>query len=328
MDRLTIRTTPTSAEILAKRDLAMIKVEEMCRSQAQWYQTPTVAEYRRMRAEGIGFPKPASNAGARTVTFPARDGHLVELRIIRCDPSAKSVLLHFHAGGFVIGSNRSYDGYLAHLSKNLQVSAVSVEYRLAPESPYPTGPNDAVDAALFALSPEGEAALGGPLRFLAGESAGGYLATHVALTLHRDHGIDVRSKIAAVISSYAIYDISYTPSLLSHTREAVLSREGMQRFVDAAFPNVTQEERKDARFSPLYANLANMPPSLFLCGTEDPLLDDSIFMAARWSLAGNSAELCLVPNAWHAFTLIPAGEVTDEGLAEIIAFARKYMPKN
>lgn len=200
-----------------------------------------------------------------------------------------------------------------------------MEYRLAPENPYPAAHHDALDATLFALSPDGEKALSAPLRVLAGESAGGSLATWVALTL-RDQGINVRSKIACIMPSYPIYDLTYTPSLLRHEREAVLSRGGMMRFVDTAFPNITGEMRKDGSVSSLYTDLKDMPPALFLCGTEDPLVDDSVFMGYRWHLAGNESEVVLVPGAWHAFTLIPAGEVTEEGLEDLVKFAKKYLP--
>jgi acetyl esterase/lipase len=228
-------------------------------------------------------------------------------------------------GGFVIGSSKSYDAYLLQLSSKLGVAAVSVEYRLAPEHLYPAAHNDAVDAVRFAVSPEGESQLGGPLKILAGESAGGYLATWAAMDLrgHRGGG-GSGGQVEALIVSYPIYDLTFTPSCLSHTREAVLSSEGMRKFVDTGFQNVPADQRKDPDLSLLFADLKDLPPTLFLCGTEDALVDDSAFMAARWSLAGNVAELCLVPGAWHAFTLIPAGEVTDEGIAEIVAFARKH----
>jgi acetyl esterase len=224
-------------------------------------------------------------------------------------------------GGFVIGSSKSYDAYLLQLSSKLGLAAVSVEYRLAPEHLYPAAHNDAVDAARFAVSPEGESQLGGPLRILAGESAGGYLATWAAMNL-RGHGGG--GGVEALIVSYPIYDLTFTPSCLRHTREAVLSSEGMRKFVDTAFRNVSADQRRDPDLSLLSADLKDLLPALFLCGTEDALVDDSAFMAARWSLAANVAELCLVPGAWHAFTLIPAGEVTDEGIAEIVAFARKH----
>jgi len=326
MSALIIKSNPASPEILAGRARSMKQVEDICRSQTQWYECETPAHYRRKRLEGLdGFMKPALYDDARVVSAPARDGHLIELRIIQPSNVTNGVLLHFHAGGFVIGSAKSYDSYLLHLAKSLGLIAVSVEYRLAPENPYPRGHHDCIDAALYALSAEGEGALGGSLRILAGESAGGSLAVAVALALRDEYGVDVRSRIAALMPSYAIFDLTYTPSLLSHEREAVLSKDGMKRFVEAAFSSIPFAHRKDPKISTLYADLRALPPALFLSGTEDALVDDSIFMATKWNQAGNETELCLIPGAWHAFTLIPAGQVTDEGLEEIIRFGKKHL---
>ncbi|TVY54803.1 Acetyl esterase [Lachnellula cervina] len=325
MPDFNIKVKSATPLLLDAREATMKNVEAMCRGQPQWYSLSSVAEYRKKRAEGLdGFVSPALYSGAKTVYIAARDGHQIELRIIQPPKESKGVLLHFHAGGFVIGSCKSYDNYLLHLANTLQVTAVSVEYRLAPENPYPAAHHDALDAAHFALSPEGENILGSPLRILAGESAGGSLATWVALAL-RDQGVNVRSKIACILSSYPIYDLTYTPSLLGHKREAILSSEGMRKFVDTAFPDMSLERRKDGNVSSLYAELSGMPPALFLCGTEDPLLDDSVFMGSKWAMAGNESEVLLVPGAWHAFTLIPAGEVTDEGLGDLVQFASKHL---
>lgn len=199
--------------------------------------------------------------------------------------------------------------------------SVSVEYRLAPEHSFPAAENDAIDAVMFAIMSEGEAQLGGPLRVLAGESAGAYLAMRAALSLR-----NMETQLSALICSYGIFDMSWTPSLLRHRREAILSCDGMRRFINAYMPGTSVEQRKQAVYSPVYEELGDkLPPSLFLCGTEDPLVDDSILMATNWGLAGNSAELVLIPGVWHAFTLIPAGEATDEGISEVVAFAQKHL---
>jgi acetyl esterase/lipase len=64
---------------------------------------------------------------------------------------------------------------------------------------------------------------------------------------------------------------------------------------------VPTERHRDPDVPPLYANLAGLPPALFSCGTLDPLLDDTVFMAARWLMAGNESELALYPGAPHEF---------------------------
>lgn len=227
------------------------------------------------------------------------------------------------AGGFVIGSNASYDTYLTTLSDRLGLTMVSVEYRLAPENPFPKPLHDCVDAALYALSPSGEKELGAPLKVLGGESAGGWLAVSTGLSLRRDHGIDVRSTLDAIVSGYGIFDLTYTPSLLDHRRNIVLSKEGMMDFCEAAFGHIPMTQRKDPIISPVYADLREMPPALFLSGKIEPLLDDSIFMAVKWLQAGNATELTVVDGACHAFTIIPMGDATEQGLDIVVKFVQQ-----
>lgn len=202
---------------------------------------------------------------------------------------------------------------------------VSVEYRLAPENPFPACLHDCVDAALYALTSVGEKVLGAQLKVLGGESAGGWLAVSTGLALRRDHHIDCRSKLAAIVASYGIFDLTYTPSLLEHERSLVLSRQGMMDFVDAAFGHVPMEDRKQPLISPLYADLHEMPPALFLTGNIEPLLDDSIFMAARWQQAGNKTDLKVVDGACHAFTIINMGDTTTEGIDLISDFVQERL---
>jgi acetyl esterase/lipase len=70
-------------------------------------------------------------------------------------------------------------------------------------------------------------------------------------------------------------------------------------------PGVDAEARRDPEYSPLYADLGGLPPALFTVGTLDPLLDDSLFMAARWKAAGNRAELAVYPESIHGFVGFP-----------------------
>lgn len=204
------------------------------------------------------------------------------------------------------------------------MNVASVEYRLAPEHPYPAAFDDALDATVFALSDEGEKILGGPLKVLMGESAGGCIASWVALALRDRLQIDVRSRLSAIVASYPVCDLSLTPSCINHQREAVLSSDGMRRFVDVAFPGMSATDLKQPEVSPVYNDLERMPPSLWLCGTEDLLIDDSVLMSWRWASAGNDSTLCLIPGAWHGFTILPAGEITDDGHAEIEEFLKRY----
>jgi acetyl esterase/lipase len=202
---------------------------------------------------------------------------------------------------------------------------VSVEYRLAPENPFPACLHDCTDAALFALAPAGEKELGATLKVLGGESAGGWLAVSTALELRRSHRVNLETKLDAIVASYGIFDLTYTPSLLQYERNIVLSRQGMMDFVEAAFGHVPKANRKESIFSPLYADLHHMPPALFMTGDAEPLKDDSLFMAARWKNAGNTADLQVIGGACHAFTIIKMGDVTLEGINIVIDFVKSQL---
>ena len=322
-----VRPTQVSASIQKGRLELADKLEKLIANDKNWYEFPTPQDYRDARLNGTnGFKKPVFSDKARLINFTGRDGNSIELRVI--DPPtgpSKGVWLHFHAGGFVIGSNRSYDTYLTRLSNELGLTVASVEYRLAPENPHPAGYNDAIDAALFTLSDDGVSQLKAPLRVLGGESAGGWFAVAVALALRDKHSVDVKSQLSAICAGYGIFDMTYTPSCLNHRRNVVLSSDLMQRFVEAGFGHVPMKDRKTPEISPLYADLENMPPAQFLVGDIEPLIDDSIFMAAKWANAGNEADLHIVSGACHAFTLIPMGDATEEGLQSLIRFVKKYV---
>jgi acetyl esterase len=82
---------------------------------------------------------------------------------------------------------------------------------------------------------------------------------------------------------------------------------------------MTEEDRRDPDISPLYADLHDLPPALFSCGTLDPLVDDSLFMKARWGAAGNEAIVTLWPEGVHVFTAFPL-EIARRSRAEQYAF--------
>ncbi|KAL4811339.1 carboxylesterase [Aspergillus unguis] len=322
---LNLAPLPVDEATLKARLDFLDKFEAQLAGSIRWQDCESPAAYRKMRREGLnGFTAPALNPKARLVNISGRDGHQIELRVIApTKKPGRAVWLHFHAGGFVIGSNASYDTYLTTLADRLGLTMVSVEYRLAPENPFPKPLEDCVDAALYALSAAGEKELGAPLKILGGESAGGWLAISTGLALRRDHGLDVRSKLDAIVAGYGIFDLTYTPSLLSHTRDIVLSKQGMMDFCEAAFSHIPMAQRQDPLVSPLYADLADMPAALFLSGNVEPLLDDSIFMAVKWQQAGNPTQLSVVDGASHAFTIIPMGDATEQGLDIIVDFVQR-----
>ena len=275
---------------------------------------------RRARREGRGiFPAPVFLPQARDLSIPGRGGD-VGLRVLA--PSGGSpagVYLHFHGGGFVLGAADLQDAALQQVADSTGLTAVSVDYRLAPEHPYPAGPDDCEDAALW-LFEGGVRELGAPARVaVGGESAGACLAAMTMLRL-RDRGLGDR--IAGANLMFGVYDQSMTPSQrLWGERYLVLSSPLIRWFADCFLPGRDAERRRDPQVSPLYADLHDLPPAIFTVGTLDPLLDDTLFMEARWRAEGNRTDLHVVADAVHGFTAYPLA-IAAEANERVAAFLR------
>src|SRR5216684_2009544 len=189
---------------------------------------------------------------------------------------------------------------LEHLADHAGLAAVSVEYRLAPEHPYPAGPDDCEAAAswvvLNALREFGSDAM-----TIGGESAGGHLSAVTVLRMRDRYGY---TGFRGANLVYGAFDMSLTPSQrqFGDTR-LILRTIDIQQFANAFLPTIT--DRRVPDISPLYADLKGLCPALFSVGTSDALLDDTLFMYARWIAAGNDAELAIYPGGAHGFTLFP-----------------------
>ena len=278
-------------------------------------------ESRRLRREGLGiFPAPTFLPEARTIEIDGPGGR-IPLRVIAGAGERAGVFVHVHGGGWTLGAADMQDPRLARMARDTGLTVVSVDYRLAPEHPYPAGPDDCEAAALWLLGDEGRAALdsGGPFA-IGGDSAGAHLAVTTLLRLRDRHGVS--GAFAAAVLQYGAFDLSMTPSQrLWGERNLVLSTPIIRWFGDNFLPSHDLEQRRDPNISPMYADLAAMPPAIFTVGTQDPLLDDTLFMAARWSAAGASSELRIWPEAPHGFISLPM-TVADAALAVEHGFLR------
>ncbi len=226
------------------------------------------------------------------------------MRVLAPEDEATGVYLHLHGGGWVFGCCDEQDERLWALVEATGMCAVSVDYRLAPEHPYPAGPDDCEDAALWLLD-RGLAELGVPDRLaIGGESAGGHLAVLTLLRLRDRHGMSGAFQAANLV--YGAFDLSMTPSARRWgDRTGFLTTSEMRWFGRSFIGGREEAELRDPEISPLYADLRELPPALFTVGEHDPLLDDSLFMAARWQAAGNEAELRVWPESTHGFTGFP-----------------------
>jgi acetyl esterase/lipase len=256
------------------------------------------AQVREARRAGKGiFPAPVFLPEA---TWVDADG--VKLRVVRPPGEARGVYLHIHGGGWTLGAADMQDGYLRDLARATGLVAASIEYRLAPEHPFPAGPDDCERAARWVLA----GGLDTPAWFaIGGESAGAHLA---ALTLLRVPGFAKANLV------YGAFDLGMTPSQRAWgDRNLVLSTPIIEFFSDCFTPALSREDRRTPQISPLYAELRGMPPALFTVGELDPLLDDTLFMYERWRAAGNAASLQVWPHAVHGFNAFPIelGRMSD-----------------
>jgi acetyl esterase/lipase len=248
----------------------------------------------------------------------------VPCRVFRPERPARAVYLHFHGGAMILGSPLMNDVGNADLSSRWDLAVVSVDYRLAPEHPHPAGSDDCLAVARW-LVEHGEAEFGSTRILIGGESAGGYYA---ALTILRIR--DELDAIDCVIGAnlvFGAYDLSGTPSVLGARPSDVpdILDDGLFEFVNECFlPGVSPDECKAPRISPLYADLHDLPPALFTVGSADHLLDDSLFMAARWAAYGNESELAVYPDCIHAFNAFPT-ELSKRANERIDAFFERVL---
>ncbi len=259
--------------------------------------TPQEIRDTRRRGEGwVGEPVYLSRAENREILGPRGQ---ITLRVILPE-TIRGVYLHIHGGGMVLGAADLQDVMLARIADANQLAVVSVDYRLAPEYPYPAGPDDCEAAALW-LAERAQSEFGSNQLFIGGESAGGTLSAVTLLRMRDRHSF---TGFAGANLVYGAYDCSMTPSCSrwGDERNLILSTSSVVWFMDHYVP---EDCRMDPDVSPLYADLRDMPPALFSIGTMDPLLDDSLFMYMRWLAAGNDAELAVYPGGVHGFNGLP-----------------------
>jgi acetyl esterase len=242
-------------------------------------------ELRHVRAR---MPAPAPSqppADEEIVEFGRRS---VSLRIHTPEQGqATGALLDIHGGGFYMGSAARSDVRNRQLADALGVAIVSVDYRLAPEHPWPAAPDDCETAALW-LAEHAEDRFGTAKLGIVGFSAGATLAMTTLLRL-RDRG---NRAVDTAVLQFGTYDLS------AQTPAGRLIAD--EYFLEAYSGDAADRTHPD--FSPIYADVEGLPPVLVMVGEADILLQDNLAMAARLSAAGVAVDLRVYPDAPHGFT--------------------------
>ena len=292
------------------------RILEATRNSPPRWEIPLEVE-RKATSQGAGLlPRAERLESAVTRNIPGPAGEIPIRILMPYVGPIYGVYLHFHGGGFCLGSADGQDPMLGSIANNARVAAISVEYRLAPEHPYPAGLDDA-EAAAWWLVNNAQREFGVERCVIGGESAGATLSVASALRLR-----DRRSYtwLSGLNLSQGAYEFSsLLPSMCKATDTLIITRQTLEVHLNRYVP---QGLRDKPDVSPLRANLNDMSPALFTVGTLDPTLDDSMFMYMRWISACNQAELAIYPGGIHGFTFLPTA-LGREACARIEGFIAK-----
>ena len=248
----------------------------------------SVDEQRRLLREAVSAqPLPADV----TVTAAALDGvPTAEITVDEIEP--RHVVLYFHGGVYVIGDAFLAADLASQVGRRTQAKVISVDYRLAPEHPYPAAVDDAL-AAYEALLRNGVAP--SDIAF-AGESAGGGLAI-ATLVNARDHGLPLPAA-AFVMSPYV--DLTLAGASIETKRDVdpLFTRELLQ---DRVGDYSAGQDAALGLISPIFADLSGLPPLIIQAGTHELLLDDAVRLAQQAATADVEVTLDITPGVPHVF---------------------------
>src|SRR5215203_4224205 len=204
----------------------------------------------------------------------------------------RHVVLYFHAGVYVMGDASLAADLASQVGRRTHAKVISVDYRLAPEHPYPAAVDDAL-AAYENLLNNGIAP--SDIAF-AGESAGGGLAV-ATLVNARDHGLPLPAA-AFVMSPYADLTLAGTTIEIKREVDPLMSREALQSAVTAY---TAGQDAALGLISPIFADLSGLPPLIIQAGTHEVLLDDAIRLAQQAATADVEVTLDITPRVPHVF---------------------------
>jgi len=223
-------------------------------------------------------------------------------------------LIYLHGGGFVYGVTPQHIGMVAHLACKMGARALVVDYRLAPDCPFPAALDDCVTAYRWlmnqGISPQNTV--------VAGDSAGGNLAITTMMKLRA--GGEPLPAAAACLSPVA--DLSERSSPAGGFKDPLLPLEAV-RFYNASY--VARSNARDPLISPVYGDWHGLPPLLIHAGEEEMLLDDAARMAQLARAAGVAVRLETYPRMWHVWQLFLLLPQAVESLDDIAGFLQSHL---
>jgi acetyl esterase len=260
------------------------------------------------RVEALSIPVAGGAIPARLYA-PAADGPL-------------PVMVHFHGGGWVYMDLGTHDGYCRTLANRSACAVLAVEYRKAPEHPFPAPLEDCFAALKWVAAEAGRLGLDASRMGVVGDSAGGNLAAAVAIMARDAGGPALRVQVL----TYPAVDAAMASASIGENADApLLGRPQMAWFWQHY--NANHADVRDARLSPLYAkDLKGLPPALVSTAEFDPLRDEGEAYAGKLQSAGVVVEYLRYGGVFHGFMLM--SKIIPEGarlIAAQAAFIKQYM---
>ncbi|MGC1677387.1 MAG: alpha/beta hydrolase [Candidatus Binataceae bacterium] len=229
------------------------------------------------------------------------------------DAAADRVILYLHGGGYVMGSIGTHRAMVARIARASNARALLIDYRLAPEHPFPAAVDDAVAAYRWLVA---QGCKSGRI-VIAGDSAGGGLALATLLKL-RDLGVTLP---AAGVGISPWTDLQGTGESVK-TKAAIDPMVTQENLAISAKSYYANHDPKDPLISQIHADFRGLPPLLLQVGESEILLDDATRVAARAKAAGVNVELEIWPemiHVWHVFAkILPEGQQAIDKLGKFV----------
>jgi len=294
---------------------------ELVRLGVRWFikprRHPTVAAARqRLLAAARWIPAPRAGTEVLSVDAGGVPGEFIATPASQPD----RYVLFLHGGGYVAGWPALYRHFTWRVATAARARVLAIDYRLAPEHPFPAALDDALAAYRWLV-----AGMADPRRTaVMGDSAGGGLALALLLRL-RDAGLELP---AAAIALSPWTDLALTGGSLSLNvkSDPMLNAADARLFADCYLAGA---DPRSPYASPLYGNPAGLPPTLIHVGSDEILHDDAVCMAENLRAAGCRIEIEVwprMPHVWHLFA--PVLPEARQAIAHIGAFADQVLPSD
>jgi acetyl esterase/lipase len=254
---------------------------------------------RAMAATAAGAPR-VDIGGVDDATIPGGDGQALPIRVYQAAQPASSVAaLFFHGGGWAAGGLDTHDAFVRSLTAASGVTFIAVDYRLAPEHPFPAAVDDCFAATAWVAAHASDLGLDRDLTRLAvvGDSAGANLAAVVTLVARERGGPSIAFQ--ALLCPGVDMDTGRWASMHENGHGYLVTREMLEWYFDMY---VDTTRRRDPRVSPIHAeDLSRLPPAFVLTAEYDPLRDEGEAYARRLADAGVPVELARYDGQVHGF---------------------------